>query len=134
MTGLIPVKRGSNTPYVGSMSVYFVPSTDGTAIYPGDPVARAGSADTLGNYATVTAGTLAANNQWVGVMVGVLPTKEELKTSAPLTVAYRAASTAAYILVADDPDQEFIAAEDALGAALAAADVGNLGILIAGTA
>lgn len=135
MSGLIPVKRGSNTPYVGSVSVYYVPSSDGTAIYPGDPVSLAGSADALGNYASVTAGTLAANNQWVGVMVGVLPTKEEIKTTAPLTnVVYRAASTAAYILVADDPDQEFIAAEDAAGAALAVADVGNLGILVAGTA
>lgn len=132
MSGLIPVRRGSNTPYVASVNRYFVPATDGTALYIGDPVALAGSADTAGKYPTVTKGTLTANNAWCGVVVGVLPVSPELQTSAPLTVPYRAASTAAYILVADDPDQEFIIGEDAVGAAIEANDLGNLGILVAG--
>jgi hypothetical protein len=135
MTGFIPVKRNSNTVYTAGVSRYFVPASDGTALYIGDPVSLAGSADTLGKYPTVTAATLAANNQWCGVVVAVLPVSDELKTTSPsLDRVYRPASTAAYVLVADDPDQEFMIGEDAVGAALAAADIGNLGIAITATA
>jgi hypothetical protein len=134
MTGFIPVKRGSNTPYTAGVNRYFIPASDGTAVYIGDPVAFAGSADTQGNYPSVTKATYTANNQWLGVVVGVLAVTDETKTSTPLTVPYRAASTAAYVLVADDPDQEFIIGEDGAGAVLVVGDVGNLGIAVAGTA
>lgn len=135
MTGFIPVKRNSNTVYTAGVSRYYVPSTDATALYLGDPVALAGSADALGKYPTVTLATLTANSQWLGVVVAVLPVSDELKTTTPnLDRIYRPASTAAYILVADDPDQEFIIGEDAAGAAIAAADVGNLGIAVTASA
>lgn len=130
MTGFIPIKRGSNTPYTASVNRYYVPSTDATALFIGDPVSLAGSADPLGNYPTVVKSTLAANNQWCGIVVGVLPITSELVSSPALLVPYRVASTNAYVLVADDPDQMFMIGEDALGAALAAVDVGNLGISI----
>jgi len=133
MTGLIPVRKGSGTPYSASVHKYYVPSSDGTALYIGDPVALAGSADAVGNFASVTRGTLSAGSQWLGVVVAVLPVSEELKTATPLTVTYRAASTAAYVLVADDPDQEFICAEDGAGAVLVVGDIGNLGILVTGS-
>lgn len=130
MAGLIPIKRGSNTPYTAGVNRYFIPASDATAVFVGDPVSLAGSADTLGKYPTVLKGTLAANNQWCGVVVAVLPITAESVNTVPSIVTFRAASTAAYVLVADDPDQEFMCDEDGLGASLAAADVGNLGILI----
>jgi hypothetical protein len=134
MTGFIPVKRGSNTPYSAGTNRYYVPSSDSTALYPGDPVSLAGSADALGNYPSVTKATYAAGNQWLGIVVAVLPVTDETKTTTPLTVPYRAASTAAYVLVCDDPDQEYMIGEDGAGAVLVVGDVGNLGIAVAGTA
>ena len=134
MTGLIPVRRGSNTPYSGGVSRYFVSASDSTALFIGDPVAIEGTnTETQGHYPTVTKATLTANNQWVGSVVAVLPVTDENKTSEPLRVAYRAASTAAYVLVADDPDQEFIIGEDEGGAAIVTGDLGNLGLVVAGS-
>jgi hypothetical protein len=131
--GFIPVKRGSNTPYNAAVNMYFVPSSDGTALYVGDPVALTTTADTLGQYLTVTRATVATNNKLVGVVTAVLPVTTQFKTATPLQVPYRAASTNAYVLVSDDPDQEYIAYEDAAGAVLVATDFGNLGLAIAGS-
>lgn len=134
MTGLIPVKRGSNTPYSAGVNRYFVSSSDSTALYVGDPVAIAGTnTETEGHYPTVTKATLTADNAWVGVVVAVLPVTDELKTSEPLKVPYRAASTDAYVLVADDPDQEYVIGEDTTGAAIVTGDIGNLGLVVAGS-
>ena len=112
MTGLIPVRTGTGV-ITGRVRRYFVSSSDSTALFIGDPVAILGTnTETQGHYPTVTKATLTANSQWVGSVVGVLPVTDELKTSTPLVVPYRAASTNAYVLVADDPDQEFEIGED----------------------
>jgi len=133
MTGLIPVAKNSNSYYTAGVRRYFVPAADATALFIGDPVTLAGSADTSGKYQTVTRATLAAGNQLVGAVVAVQVVSDELKTTiANLDRTYRPASTAAYVWVADDPDQEFIIGEDEVGAALVAVDMGNLGILVAG--
>ena len=44
-TGLRPVRYASGAPYNGSASTYFAPASDGTALFIGDPVIIAGSAD-----------------------------------------------------------------------------------------
>lgn len=99
----------------GGVSKYYVPATDGTAIYLGGLVKLAGSADADG-VPSVT-GNVAAGNAVVGVVVGV-----EADTHDSTT--YRAASTERYVLVADDPNELFEIQEDSVGAALAATDVG----------
>jgi hypothetical protein len=53
-----------------------------------------------------------------GVVVGIVP------TLALQGYKYRPASTDCYVLVADDPDLVFECQEDAVGGALAVADVG----------
>lgn len=105
---------------------YFVPASDSTALFAGDPVILAGGADGDG-VSTVTRATAASAGRITGVVVGFRPD--------PLIVAngYRAASTACYVLVCDDPEQVFEIQEDAVGGALAAADVGLNADLIAGT-
>jgi hypothetical protein len=37
-TGLTPVRYASGAPYNGAANVYFVPASDSTALYIGDPV------------------------------------------------------------------------------------------------
>lgn len=114
--GLRPARYLSGAPYAGAVNRYFVPATDGTAIYIGGLVKIAGSADADG-VMTVT-GNVASGDAVIGVVVGVEPITDESTT-------YRAASTARYVFVADDPNLLFEVQEDSVGANLAAANVGG---------
>jgi hypothetical protein len=121
--GLIPCNRNGGE-YDGQINVYYIPSTDGTACAVGDVVKLAGSADADG-IPTVTRGTAGA--ACVGVIVGfkVDPSYLELPN-------YRAASTARYVYVADDPDLFAYIQEDSDSVSLAATDVGlNANIITA---
>jgi len=124
-TGLSPVRHRSGAPYNGSATRYFVPASDSTALYVGDPVILAGSADTDG-VATVTKATAAGGAYMLGPVVSVEPISRD-------STVYREASVARYVWVADDPDLIFEVQEDAVGGALAVADVGLNADWIAGT-
>lgn len=113
--GFKPVRDAAGKPFNGSLETVFVPATDGTALYIGDPVIVAGSADAAG-VRTVTLAT--AGGAITGVVQGFMP------DGTVNMVGYRAASTAAYVLIASDPDTLFEVQEDAVGGALAAVDVG----------
>lgn len=118
--GLKPVRYFGGAPYNGAARLYYVPSSDGTAIFIGDAVKLAGSADADGVPSVAQA---AAGDTIMGVVVGV-------KADTRDSLTYRAASTERYIWVADDPDLLFLVQEDSVGGALAAADVGNNADLI----
>jgi len=98
----------------------------------GDPVTLAGSADSTGCYPTVKrliAGTLSAAGALpVGIVVGFQVDPNNLTVPN-----YRAASTSAYVVVADDPNLFFIAQEDSVGGDLAATSVGQRINFIMGT-
>jgi len=123
--GFKPVRYKSGAPYNGAANMYYVPATDSTALYIGDPVIIAGSADADG-IATATIATAGSAGRVTGVVVGIVP-------SPTITTKYRPASTACYILVADDPDLLFECQEDAVGGALAAADVGLNADMVSGS-
>lgn len=125
--GLKPVRYASGAPYNGAVNAYSVPAADATALYIGDPVTITGTADLATGTAQVTRATAAGGNRITGVVQGFVPT--------PLIVAsgFRAASTDAIVLVADDPDLLFEIQEDGVGGALALASVGLNADLIAGT-
>lgn len=122
--GLRPVRHRSGAPYNGAATRYCVPASDSTALFLGDPVIIAGGADADG-VATVTRATAAGGNYLLGAVVAVEPETRDSTT-------YRAASTLRYVYVADDPDLVFEMQEDAVGGALAAADVGLNADLVAG--
>jgi hypothetical protein len=103
--GLIPVMYRNGTPYNGRCGKYYIPPTDNTAVYVGDPVKLAGSAKA------------SSTNVMVGVVVGVEPETAD-------SLRYRAASTGRYVFVADDPELLFEIQEDSVGGALAATSVG----------
>ena len=125
--GLKPVRRTHGAPANFNAREYFVPSTDATALFIGDPVIMAGSADATLTAATVTRATAAGGNRVTGVVVGFRP------SDSIVANGYRLASTAAYVLVSDDPDQLYEIQDDSVGGALAAADIGLNADLIAGT-
>lgn len=116
--GLRPVGTLGSGGYQGAVRQFFVPSTDANAIYIGDTVKIAGSSGSVnaGDPSYPTAAIAAANDAVLGVCVGIIP------TPADLTVNYRKASTAMYILVDCDPDTIYEAQGDATG--VAAADIG----------
>lgn len=114
--GLKPVREAGSGPHSGGVNQYFHASGDATALYIGDPVIKSGSADSSGAYPSVIRATAAG--AITGVVVGFVP------DGVTNTAGYGAASTAYYVLVADDPDQLFEIQEDSVGGALAAADIG----------
>jgi hypothetical protein len=105
VNGFKPVKHLNGSPYNGAYTEYAVAAGDGTALFVGDAVKLAGSADADG-VATVIAA--AATNPVVGVVVGFTP-------------QYRAASTARKVYVADARDLVFEVQADA---AIAVTSVG----------
>lgn len=106
--GFVPVKHATGAPYNGQANIYFVPASDATALFVGDPVVLAGDASVEG-VATVTKAS--ASGPVLGVVVGVVNTKLDpvsgKMTSGSIsldTPQYRVASVAQFVLVADAPD------------------------------
>lgn len=122
--GLKPVRHLNGAPYSGGSNLYYVPATDSTAIFIGDAVKSAGSADSATGVPTVA--QAAAGDTIRGVVTGVIP------DTAQSTI-YRAASTGRYLLVCDNPNVEFEIQEDAVGGALALDSVGLNADLIVGS-
>lgn len=124
-SGLRPVRHRNGAPYNGAATRYYVPSSDGTALYLGDPVVLAGSADANG-VATVTKATAGSGAYMLGPVVSVEPETRD-------SLTYRAASTARYVWVADNPDLVFEVQEDGVGGALAATNVAQNADWVDGT-
>jgi len=122
-TGLTPRCYRNGAPWNGVARAYYVPVGNTTALYVGDPVIIAGDGDAFGTPTCVIA--TATTGRITGVVVGFRP-------SAPFPLPYLPASTAGYVLVADDPDLLFEVQEDGVGGSLAATNIGNNISLIAG--
>lgn len=129
--GLRPVRHRNGAPYNGAATRYYVPASDGTALYLGDPVIIAGSADTNG-VASVTRATAAGGAHLLGPVIAVEPA-DGSNSGGRDSTTYRVASTERYVWVADDPDLVFEIQEDAVGGALAATNVGQNVDLISGS-
>ena len=130
--GLVPIRYADGRPYNGAVNYYFATGATG-AIYIGDPVVMAGSANTaeVQGYApgTLPTCTVAADGDGdpiTGVCVGVLPTDRD-------STVYRADSTDRIILVADSPDLIFKGQCDAASTAWAATDVGSYANMLVGS-
>lgn len=129
--GLRPIRHLNGNAFNDQVKKYYVPATDANNMFKGDPVVLAGSADTAG-VPTVQLATAGATNKITGVIVGVLVAEGRTGDDVNLNTTYRPASTAAYVLVAEDPDVIFEVQFDD-SAALAAANVGLNFNLVAGT-
>lgn len=123
--GLRPVASIGSSGYTGKVEIFYVPSTDSAAIGIGDPVMLAGGLHTDGT--PIAKRSTGAGAILIGVCVGVklLPTD--------LTVTYRKASTAMYILVDTDPNTIYEIQEDSDGGAVALANGAQNATIILGT-
>lgn len=125
--GLRPVKHLDGSPWNGKVNMYFVPASNTTAIFVGDPVRSAGSAGTAGTVVngidvegmpTIT--VAGAGDTLRGVVVGFLP------NPANPEQLHRPASQARIALVCDQPDVVFEIQENGTGSsALVANDIGE---------
>lgn len=113
--GLRPVRQLNGSPYNGATTRCFIPSTDSTAMFVGDAVKLAGSADADG---VPTVNRAAAGELIAGVIVSFDADSDNLSRK------HRAASTDRYCNVAMSPDLVFEIKEDSVGGALAATDIG----------
>ena len=129
--GFIHVKHTNGSPYNGQANIYFVPASDGTALFVGDPVKLLADANAQG-VQQVTKATAGA--AVLGVVVGIINTKLDPiaggMTGGSISIdtpVYRPASTGQYVLVCDSPDVVYeVEASTGANAAysFAVADVG----------
>jgi hypothetical protein len=132
-SGLTPVKHLSGAPWNGKANVYYIPSSDNTATFIGDVVKLAGSADATGMYPTV-AQSAAGDVTNVGVVIGFGLQPEVMGNPDNPNMKYRAAATAMYALVVDDPFVIFEVQEDsASDAYIAATSVGLAANVVVGS-
>ena len=100
VNGFNPIVKATDGSTGGKVGYYFVQAADATAIYIGDLVKLDGSSDATG-IASVTK-VAATTVPIVGAVVGV-----SIRPGFLDTPQYRAATTARYVMVADDPQQVF---------------------------
>lgn len=129
--GLKPVKTLSGAPWNGKVNVYYIPASDATEMFKGDAVKSAGSADATGMFPTVAQVT--AGDAIRGVIVGFGTDPNIMINPDAPNATHRAASTAMYCLVVDDPNVIFEIQEDSVGGALTVDDVGLSVDLTVGT-
>lgn len=120
--GIRPI-NDNGTPWSGQGRLCYVPSSQATAIFLGDPLVPLGGADAFGVPAVGLA-TAGATNTILGGMIGVTngPAAGGSAT-IPITrdsPVYHVAATAGYIFVCDDPNQVYAVQEDSVGGAIAA--------------
>ena len=115
--GLTPVRYVNGQPYTGACNKYYIPASDSTAVYVGGLVKLLTAAADADGVMSVT-GNVATGNPVIGVVVSVLP-----DTNTSLT--YRAASTARYVMVADEREVLYRIQDDA-SSTPTAANVGNV--------
>jgi hypothetical protein len=120
--GFKPVKHLNGSPWNGKANVYYIPSTDNTAVFVGDAVKGAGAADTTGKYPTVTQATAGA--AVIGVVIGFGDNPYTMTHPDSPNRSYRPAATAMYAFVVDDPQVIFEVQEDSDANSITAAMVG----------
>lgn len=119
--GFTPVRHLNGNPWNGQFNMYYEPGS--IALYIGDAVRSAGSADTLGKYATLVRGAAATAVR--GVVIGFSDTPYLAADVTDLSRVYKPATTAKYVAVVDDPDVIFEVQEDSDSENMEADDVGR---------
>lgn len=125
--GFVPVGHitGSGT-FTGQVNRYYVGTGDSNALFLGDPLVLTGDFHTDGTpiITIATVGTGVTTDKITGVLVGIEPT-----TAMPAQ-KHRLASTAAYLLVNDDPGTIFTVRGDG---AYATTDHGSTCQIVSGS-
>jgi hypothetical protein len=131
--GLIPVRYRSGAPYNGGYNTYFVPATNATAMFIGDPVVPVTASADANGIPTITHAAAGGGSFILGSVIGFVSAGDPTVTRTQDLGVHRAASVAAYALVADDPDLLFEIQEDGVGGAMGVAAGSRNADLVSGT-
>jgi hypothetical protein len=122
--GFRPIGHANGSPWNGRTTRCYVPSGDSTAMFIGDPVVLAGSADADATAPTVTVATAGNTNPIAGVVTSFEPVTPGGHGNVNLQIEYRPASTAMYCNVVLDPSVLYEIQGDS-ATTIAATDVGS---------
>lgn len=123
-SGFKPIMDRFGKPYNGAFQTYSVAAAYSTALYIGDPVILAGTAQTLNGRTLTDVQSCATGGVVAGVIIGVKPVTQD-------STNYRVASTLREVYVAP-PDLVYEIQEGSTGTALTANDAGlNVNFVVA---
>jgi hypothetical protein len=133
--GLRPYAMRNGAPYSGAVRTYYVPASNPTALYIGDPVVLITNSSDGNGIQTVQIATAGDSNMVLGAFQGITNNAGgaviTLQQTQPV---YLPASQAAYVVVSDDPDLLYVIQEDgAAGAAMVSGASGRNANLLSGT-
>jgi hypothetical protein len=131
--GLIPVRYRSGAPYNGGYNTYFIPATNATALFIGDPVVPVTAAADGNGVPVITHAAAAGGSFVLGSVVGIVSDGDVQVNRTADSPVHRLASTAAYVMVADDPELLFEIQEDGVGGAMGQAAGSRNADLVSGT-
>jgi hypothetical protein len=133
--GLRPYSQRNGAPYNGAVRTYYVPASNPTALYIGDPVVNITNSSDGNGVQTVQIASAGSGNQILGAFQGITNNAgQSVITLQQTQTPYLAAGQAAYIVVSDDPDILYAVQEDgAAGAAMVSGASGRNANMIAGT-
>jgi len=109
--GLKPIKNLGGSPWNGKANIYYLKSDYDTAVFKGDIVKLAGSADATGKFPSIEK-SAAGDVTNVGVVIGFGKHQSLMMDPDSPNMKYRLASTEMYALVVDDPFVIFEVQED----------------------
>lgn len=132
--GLTPIRYKGGNAWNGAANVYYIPSSDGSAYYPGDLVKSAANGDGNGVPAIAkAAGTDTIRGVMIAVSLpGIYPQSLQ-GTILDSTLQYVPASKSKgyYVWVVDDPDVVFEVVDDGLNTLTATSCNKNCSITVA---
>ena len=109
--GLIPYRHWDGSVWNGSANIYFVPSSYATALYIGDPVDIVSGSNDANGVPACQLGSV--GSPLVGAVIGIVQGGDPVVAVTRDQPIYHPASTAQYLLVADDPTILFAIQDDA---------------------
>src|SRR6185437_5010007 len=131
--GLIPYRRTTGEPYNGAANIYYVPSSVSSNIFIGDPLTWLTNAADANGIPGITLATAGSSNNLLGAMIGIVSGGEPIIPVTRDLPVYHQASTAGYILVADDPDLLYEVQENNSGGAMVQGAPGRNVNLVSGS-
>lgn len=115
--GLIPYRYIWGAPYSGSANMYFVPSSYATALFVGDPVDIVSGSNDANGIPAVQIATV--GSPILGVVVSIIDGGQPPIAVTRDLSPWHLASTAQYLMIADDPNLIHMIQDDASAQATA---------------
>lgn len=131
--GLVPYRRYDGQAWSGGANIYYVSGAYASNIFVGDPVITVDSQNDANGVPAVQLATAGGSSTPIlGAMIGIVAGGDPQVAITRDMPLYRPASTAMYILVADDPALLYMVQEDSVGGSIAATGSSKNASLVSG--